>query len=105
MRKALESLGYLSTGRAGSGSGADPKDKVMEMEAIQDAVGMVFHGRYDEAILGLQTLLLNNPDSTRLRQHLGNALLQTGRIQEAIAEFERSVQLAPEDFGLHSSAP
>ncbi|TDI12879.1 MAG: tetratricopeptide repeat protein, partial [Acidobacteria bacterium] len=103
VRKALESLGYLSTGRVGSGSGADPKDKVMEMEAIQDAVGMVFHRRYDEAILGLETLLLNNPDSPRLRQHLGNALLQTGRIHEAIAEFERSVQLAPEDFGLRTS--
>ncbi len=103
VRKALESLGYLSTGRAGSGSGADPKDKVMEMEAIQDAVEMLFHRRYDEAILGLQTLLLNNPDSPRLRQHLGNALLQTGRIHEAIAEFERSVQLAPEDFGLRTS--
>jgi arylsulfatase A-like enzyme/Flp pilus assembly protein TadD len=102
-RRALESLGYLSTGTAGGGSGADPKDKVMEMEAIQDAVGMVFHERYDEAILGLQTLLLNNPDSTRLRQHLGNTLLQTGRTQEAIAEFELCVQLAPEDFGLRTS--
>jgi len=102
VRSVLESLGYLSTGASGAGSGADPKDKVMEMAAIQDAVGLVFHGRYDEAILGLQTLLLTNPDSSRLRQHLGDALLSTGRTPDAIAEFERSVQLAPQDFGLHT---
>jgi arylsulfatase A-like enzyme/Tfp pilus assembly protein PilF len=102
-RRAMESLGYLSTGAGGQGSGADPKDKIVEMQAIQDAVGLVFHGRNEEAILGLQTLLLANPDSGTLHRYLGNAFLQAGRIPEAIAEYERCAQIDPQDFGVHTS--
>jgi arylsulfatase A-like enzyme/cytochrome c-type biogenesis protein CcmH/NrfG len=101
-RRRLESLGYLSPGGVPPATGADPKDKIGDFEAVQGAMRLVSGERWEEAIAALRALVDANPDSGYLRRHLAGALRAAGRGPEAIRELERCVRAQPEDFGLHA---
>jgi len=99
-RRALESLGYVSSGveETEGDDRADPKDKVEEYERVMRAVELVAQSRFSEAIPVLQQLVLDNPMSSYRHRHLAGALLGAGRTQEGIQELERGVELNPADF-------
>jgi len=49
----------------------------------------------DEAIGVLRTAAMNRPDSASVRGKLAYALLNAGRLPEAVAEFEAAARLEP----------
>ena len=101
MRRAMESLGYLSTAGPSPAAGdlPDPKDRVGETRRIHLVMGLVAAGRHEEAIAELQRLVRDNPRSPYLRNHLGTQLLAAGRFQEGTRQLHRSLELSPEDYG------
>jgi len=100
-RRALESLGYVATGKGtlGDSAGADPKDEVGEFERIMEAIGKVARQDWGGAIPALRDLVRDHPRSAYLRTHLGNALRKSGKGPEAIAELKLSLEVDPTDFG------
>ena len=100
-RRALESLGYVATGKGtlGDSAGADPKDEVGEFERIMQAIGKVARQDWGGAIPALRDLVRDHPRSAYLRTHLGNALRKSGKGPEAIVELKLSLEVDPADFG------
>lgn len=52
-------------------------------------------GRPAESVAEMQSLLAEEPDNAYFNEQLGQILFQTGRLEEALPFYERSVQLEP----------
>lgn len=67
------------------------------------ALTLNFAGRYEEAISLLQRAIRLNPLGGPFYHHqLGNALLWTGRFGEAVSEFKKVIQRAPDHLYAHA---
>jgi tetratricopeptide (TPR) repeat protein len=92
-------LGYLSAdtsipGPAGSGLDANAlKALVDEHRAAAVLIGQK---KYSAGIRALQTIAREHPSLVALHHQLGAVLARTGRLEEAIVEFERVRELRPE---------
>lgn len=100
-RKAvLESLGYLAPGpRSGGGKGvADPKDKLPELIAYEEALDLMAARRYPQAATKLRAILAGDPGNLLARRDLGAALVENRDYSEAVGELRRVAAAAPDDF-------
>jgi len=79
----------LSTGVFAGQTGRAPKDLLKEAEAFHRA------GKLDQAINDYKRFLEQYPDVPQARSDLGAALAGAGRYEEAIAEYQRALQLDP----------
>src|SRR5690348_7453439 len=70
-------------------SARSPQDLLKEAETFQRA------GNFDEAIRDYKLILEKYRDVPQVRSDLGAALAGAGRYEEAIAEYQRALQLAP----------
>ncbi len=101
-REALRGLGYIdvaSKEEIQEGGFADPKDKIGEYEDIARALSLMRRDRQDEAIPILERASASNLRSTMLRRQLGKAYRETGRLEDAIVQFEECLKLEPDSFG------
>jgi arylsulfatase A-like enzyme/Tfp pilus assembly protein PilF len=97
----LQALGYVGTfspvtsGRAGE----DPKDHVADYRRYRDlfnrALGQLGRGNGQAAAAVLQQLVKLNVRAFEAHLYLGNAYLQMGRTDPALAEYEIASQLNP----------
>jgi choline-sulfatase len=98
----LATLGYVGGGPVpgGIGPGADPKDKVREVQAYQrdmrDAMRL-YNARDVDAALRLFGRLARFPGnpSFNVEYYLGRCLLEKRRFMEAIPHLEKAAQMAP----------
>ena len=79
----------LSTGVFAGQTGRAPKDLLKAAEAFRRA------GKLDQAINDYKLFLEQYPDVPQARSDLGAALAGAGRYEEAIAEYQRALQLDP----------
>ena len=70
-------------------SARTPQDLLKEAQSLHQA------GKLDQAIEDYRLLLKQYPDHAQVRSNLGAALASAGRYEEAIAEYERALQLQP----------
>ncbi len=66
-----------------------PEALLKEAESLRQA------GKLDQAIKNYRLFLAQYPDVPQVRSNLGAALAGAGRYEEAIAEYERALQLQP----------
>jgi tetratricopeptide (TPR) repeat protein len=79
----------LVTGVLAAQTARTPGDLLKEAESLQRA------GKLDQAIEDYRLLLKQYPDLAPVRSNLGAALASAGHYEEAIAEYERALQLHP----------
>lgn len=61
------------------------------------------HELTERAIAAFRKALERNPRLTRARRELGINLIDSGRVEEGVAEVRRALELDPEDAGAHHS--
>ncbi|HKC11774.1 MAG TPA: sulfatase-like hydrolase/transferase, partial [Vicinamibacteria bacterium] len=98
----LATLGYVGGGPApgGTGPGADPKDKVREVQAYQRDMRnamRLYNARDVDGALRLFRRLAAFPGlpSFNVEYYLGRSLLEKRRFVEAIPHLEKAAQMAP----------
>jgi choline-sulfatase len=92
----LSALGYLSsTPSPASGELADPKDHIADLETAARAEQLTQEGRVGEAIALLQELVKRNPRFADAWSQLGDALSRAGRVEESIAAWRKTIEIAP----------
>ena len=94
-KKKLASLGYLSTGSAAGQTGLpDPKDEIGTVRLLREAVGAARSQRPAEALAFFEQLLARNPSMLDVWELYADALLSSGRPEEALAARMKTVELS-----------
>lgn len=106
-QEALRSLGYLGgTSHAATAHAADSllaavrrrpetRDRLDEIEISGQADELIAAGRPEEAVTLLENLLTRSPDNAWARIQLAQTQLDLGRLEEALASYERANGLRP----------
>lgn len=77
--------------------GEDPAGKAAEIRAITVAMASLQVGRHQEALAAVGPLAEKHPDSAYLSQLRGDALTGLGRTEQAIASYQRVLEVNPCD--------
>ena len=94
-RDRLEALGYLGgVGGPSEGPLPDPKSQLHILEDLKRAVDDFAEGRYQRAADGFERVLEEQPRLIDAWEHLGQSLMALGRIQEALAAFEKGFEVS-----------
>jgi len=108
LMERLKSLGYAAFSGGGdsdrdltiSGRGLpDPKDRIEAYEEFSDAMAASQHGRYEESIEKLKSMIKTEPNSVPAHYMQGLNYYRLKRFPEAVQELEKTVQLSP-DYAL-----
>jgi arylsulfatase A-like enzyme/Flp pilus assembly protein TadD len=109
LMERLKALGYA--GFSGGGDPAsndrtissrnlpDPKDRVVTYELISDAIADSQHGRYQESIEKLKSVVKTEPNSVPAHYLQGLDFYHLKMFTEAVEELQKTVQLSP-DYAL-----
>ncbi len=109
LMERLKALGYA--GFSGGGDPAsndptissrglpDPKDRIAVYELISDAIADSQHGRYQESIDKLKSVIKTEPNSVPAHYLQGLDFYHLKRFAEAVDELQKTVQLSP-DYAL-----
>jgi arylsulfatase A-like enzyme/Flp pilus assembly protein TadD len=84
---ALRALGYAYDSEAPPASGADPKERLPLWNRFDDLRDDFENARYEQAAIGLEALLIEDPGNFEARSLLGRALVKAGRFEEGFREF------------------
>ena len=109
LMERLKSLGYAGfSGGGGPTSNdptissrnlPDPKDRVVTYELISDAIADSQHGRYQESIEKLKSVIKTEPNSVPAHYLQGLDYYHLKMFAEAVDELQKTVQLSP-DYAL-----
>jgi tetratricopeptide (TPR) repeat protein len=106
LMERLKALGYA--GFSGGGDSAisnrdlpDPKDRIVAYESISDAIADSQHGRYQESIEKLKSVVKTEPNSVPIHYLQGLNYYHLKMFTEAVDELQKTVQLSP-DYALAS---
>src|SRR5271156_102185 len=104
LMERLKSLGYA--GFSGGGNPTissrdlpDPKDRIVTYELISDAVADSQHGRYQESIEKLKSVVKTEPNSVPAHYIQGLNYYHLKMFTDAVDELQKTVQLSP-DYAL-----
>lgn len=92
--RQLAALGYAAgVVQAGTGGPAiDPKSHLASLADLNLAMQLFFRQRYAEAVPVFRRALAANPRTVDAWEHLGEALAQLGRLDEALAAHEEAMK-------------
>ena len=77
----------------------DPKDRIVTYELISDAIADSQHGRYQESIEKLKSVIKTEPNSVPAHYLQGLDFYRLKMFAEAVDELQKTVQLSP-DYAL-----
>lgn len=95
-RRKLAALGYVGAAAAApvdrpGDAFADPKDKIDILRKYRRAARMAGAGQYADAIALFRELLRDEPGLADVRLKLAESYEQTGRFEEALAEYQQAI--------------
>ena len=93
----LAALGYLSAPvQVGDDTAlGDPKDHIQDLEKAGEAARLIDAGRSEEAIVILRGAVERNPKFADGWSLLGRAYERSGRPEESIAAFRKTIEISP----------
>jgi len=97
----LKSLGYAAFSGGGdptisSRNLPDPKDRIETYELFSDAMAASQHGRYEESIEKLKSMIKVEPNSVSAHYMEGLDYYHLKMYPEAVTELQRTVELSPD---------
>jgi len=104
LMERLKSLGYAGFSGGGEPTVSsrdlpDPKDRIAAYELISDAIADSQHGRYQESIEKLKSVIQSEPNSVPAHYMQGLNYYRLKMFPEAVDELQKTVQLSP-DYAL-----
>ena len=105
-RAKLESLGYVSAGRAGvvplGTKAPDPKDYVGVLSVVEQAEALLDTGSFHRAAEVMEKALQRDPTNPAVHLYLGTALELTGEYQSAIRVYQHAISMKIESDEVYS---
>lgn len=100
LARRLQALGYAAFA-AGESSPVsdpklpDPKDRIQVYETVSEAIDDSQHGRFQESITKLKTVLPTEENSVPIHYLLGLNYYRTRDFENAVTEFKKALALSP----------
>jgi arylsulfatase A-like enzyme/cytochrome c-type biogenesis protein CcmH/NrfG len=100
LARRLQALGYTAFA-SGTGSAVsdpklpDPKDRIQVYEAVTEAIDDSQHGRFQESIAKLKTVLPIEENSVPIHYLLGLNYYRSKDFENAVMEFKKALELSP----------
>jgi type IV pilus biogenesis/stability protein PilW len=99
----LRSLGYVWTkAKTDIEIGPDPKDKIHIMNYMDDGMGYLLIGLYDQAIKEYRKIIKDDPDNMAAIFHIGWAYEEKGDFDQAEVFFKKVIELNPEHSDVYN---
>ena len=96
VRERLKALGYVgSAPTPPTGPLPDPKDEIGSYETLKLALALAAAGRDADAAIELERLTRAHPTMLDAWEALAKSLERTGRTKEAIAAFDKVLEIEP----------
>jgi predicted Zn-dependent protease len=95
-RRALESLGYLSSSSRGGGASPDPKDKIATLRFYHDGLAQLREGNARAAAVSLRQFVIENPDMSDGWVALAQAQAKSGDGRSAMESLRVAMTRFPE---------
>ncbi len=83
------------------GGKTDSDARPQRLDYLSEALLLERQGDYDAAITSYRLALRDHPDDLRVLQNMAIAYSRTGRIEEAIRAYRKSLELDPSLSGAH----
>ncbi len=83
------------------GGKADNVARPQRLDYLNEALLLERQGDYDAAITSYRLALRDHPDDLRVLQNMAIAYSRTGRLEEAIRAYRRSLEIDPSLSGAH----
>jgi tetratricopeptide (TPR) repeat protein len=93
--KKLEALGYLGSVKSTEGPLPDPKDRIADFGALQEAHRLSAAGRQEEAVTVLKKMLASNPRFSDAWAKLGSIYEELGQDDDAIRAYGEGIKASP----------
>ncbi len=93
-RRKLAALGYIGSASAGDGPLPDPKARLPTVRDLKQGLGAYSAGELEAAVAALGRAVAANPRSLDAWEYLGRSQNELGRPRQALAAFERALELA-----------
>ncbi len=95
-REILGSLGYTAGGKqTAPRQQADPKDKILEAEAYEHGLALLYSAHYDRAIATFQRINSQDPRNLPAQCALGEAYLRSGNAARALTLWQQALEKDP----------
>jgi len=95
-RRALESLGYLSSSSRSSGAPPDPKDRIASLKSYRDGLAQLHAGNARDAAASLRSFVEQNPDMSDGWVALAEAQHRSGDARAAMESLRVAMTKFPE---------
>jgi arylsulfatase A-like enzyme/tetratricopeptide (TPR) repeat protein len=100
-REKLAALGYVGSfmdaSKLAGKKLADPKEKIGVFNALSGAREIGMEGNLEEAIRRIEAIVAEDPTIADAHFTLGNLLAKARRFKDALAAYERSLDIKPDD--------
>ncbi len=83
------------------GGKSDSDKRPQRLDYLNEALLLERQGDYDAAITSYRLALRDHPDDLRVLQNMAIAYSRTGRLEEAIRAYRKSLELDPSLSGAH----
>ncbi|MHB1097053.1 MAG: tetratricopeptide repeat protein [Gemmatimonadaceae bacterium] len=83
------------------GGKSDSEKRPQRLDYLNEALLLERQGDYDAAITSYRLALRDHPDDLKVLQNMAIAYSRTGRLEEAIRAYRKSLELDPSLSGAH----
>src|SRR4051812_36728172 len=83
------------------GGKSDGNLKPQRLDYLNEALALERQGDFDAALTSYRLALRDHPNDPRILQNIAIAYSRTGRLEDAIRSYKRTLEVAPDQVGAH----
>ena len=83
------------------GGNSDSSPRPQRLDYLSEALVLERQGDYDAALTSYRLALRDNPNDLKVLQNMAIAFSRTGRLEEAVRAYRRSLEIDPTLSGAH----
>ena len=81
--------------------GSESERRSRRVDYLSEAIALERQGDFDAALTSYRLALRDHPNDPRILQNIAIAYSRTGRLEDAIRSYKRTLEVAPDQVGAH----
>jgi Flp pilus assembly protein TadD len=81
--------------------GSESERRSRRVDYLSEAIALERQGDFDAALTSYRLAMRDHPNDPRILQNIAIAYSRTGRLEDAIRSYKRTLEVAPDQVGAH----